>query len=1304
MKKRPLALYLIIFLLCALFGAVYWFMYTATGTSFLLKRIASALPETVKIGNISGTIGDSLSVQDIKVNRQRTNITVRAVDLKWRPLLLIMGELSINSLAIRGVVITRNKPSEDTQYDLLLPRIPGWLVSLQGRADNFSLDDLKYIRPNKELAAVVDSIAAKVLWRRGTLHIDEMSTRTSYGAAEGSLAVNLNRPQLEGQFKIALRKEIAGIDTVSVDARLLPSTGEEQVAGRVTLKTFAGNRERFNVESRIAITRQTVRVSAGRFTEKERKGSIEATGVLDLSGNKPAFALSTKIIGLDIEPETNVATDLSGNLAISGTFEEYNGRFNVKNIGASWRSVELDANIHGDIDHVQIAALKGKCLGGTILGKIQASWGGNTLLSAHLSGKNLNPATAHPDLEGNINMELDARLKKRDDLPIEGVFVAVISDSHFQKREVSGKLDVALHNKTLEVKTLSAKGNGFSITAAGTLEQRLSYSIQIDDASKPFPGTKGSVSAKGWARWRDNEPAGIMNIEGRNISYGGVRASSFRGTIAIPDGYKDKIDFDIAGRNISYNSVHLNLVRLRTYGRLDSHRITLKISNNDDRVDVVAQGNYSDGAWKGTILKVAGKEALFGRYDLKEASNVSVSKKKVFLAPFALITEKGERVEINADIITDRLVGFVDVRWQQVNLTRLNRLAGSASLEGYTSGAFRGQWSGRKDLSISGKLSGSGRVSKGLFKLAVVNMNGELAWNKSGLHMSCDINLEGGGQVNAAVSSQEPAALALPEMGTFQFAWKTIDMNILDPIFPDTLHIKGRLAGDTKGELLPGKRFSLSGKTVLTGGSVTWQSDAGEITAVPKEAALEWTWKDTQLEGYANLALAQHGFLEASFQLPFSATLPLVIDDNGSIVATAKGNLREKGIVSALFPGLVQETGGNIDFALTGRGTFAKPLLDGRLNLSNAAAYLPSAGIRLEGMNAHVLLNNDQVTIPSFFIRSGSGHISGDAVLSLESRRIGTFRGTLKGERFQAVNLPEMQVSINPNLTFDGTTKNLSVNGSMLVPEALFRQQLKDTLIKPSPDVIVITKEAKPRETSPFPVDVTMAVTLGDRVRVNAFGVDTRLTGTVQIAMRDVNDISARGVISTVNGKYDAYGVKLDIAKGHVVFSGGSLDQATLDGLATRKVDDVLAGVRITGTVSAPLVDLYSKPAMPDMDILSYIVLGRPGYGGQSDTALLARAAGALLTSGRSSGLQDKLKRRLGLDTIEIESGSGDISGSIIKIGKYLSPKLYISYGRSIFTGENLFGLRYNVSKRIDLESTVGTKSSVMTYYKIEFD
>ncbi len=122
---------------------------------------------------------------------------------------------------------------------------------------------------------------------------------------------------------------------------------------------------------------------------------------------------------------------------------------------------------------------------------------------------------------------------------------------------------------------------------------------------------------------------------------------------------------------------------------------------------------------------------------------------------------------------------------------------------------------------------------------------------------------------------------------------------------------------------------------------------------------------------------------------------------------------------------------------------------------------------------------------------------------------------------------------------------------------------------------------------------------------------------------------------------------------------------------------------------------------MADRDILSYIVLGRPSGGtGQGDVALLARAASGLLTGGKASTVQ----KQLGLDVLDIESADGDVSKSIVKLGKYLSPRLFVSYGRSIYTGENIFGIRYSLTKRVDVESTMGNQSGAAIYYRIEFD
>jgi translocation and assembly module TamB len=179
--------------------------------------------------------------------------------------------------------------------------------------------------------------------------------------------------------------------------------------------------------------------------------------------------------------------------------------------------------------------------------------------------------------------------------------------------------------------------------------------------------------------------------------------------------------------------------------------------------------------------------------------------------------------------------------------------------------------------------------------------------------------------------------------------------------------------------------------------------------------------------------------------------------------------------------------------------------------------------------------------------------------------------------------------------------------------------------------------------------------------------------------------------------------MKLNISRGTLLFAGGPVDQPTLDILALRIVGEVKAGVRVSGTPRNPLVTLYSDPVMPDTDVLSYIVLGRPMGSDAGQASLLLVAAGALLSKGESTVLQDRLRRRVGLDVLDIQAGNGDVTESVVTLGKYLNPKLYISFGHSLFTSSNVVGLRYSISDHWQAESSVGEESGVDLFYKIEF-
>jgi translocation and assembly module TamB len=472
-----------------------------------------------------------------------------------------------------------------------------------------------------------------------------------------------------------------------------------------------------------------------------------------------------------------------------------------------------------------------------------------------------------------------------------------------------------------------------------------------------------------------------------------------------------------------------------------------------------------------------------------------------------------------------------------------------------------------------------------------------------------------------------------------------------------------------------------------------------------------------------------HDQAKGTFQLPLAARFPLAVNPKGPLRGTLTAHVQEKGIVTALFPGLIRESSGDLDTELVVSGTWSEPQAGGKLQLTKAAAYLPTAGIHLKDVQLSAHLEKNRILIDSFKAVSGSGHIEGTAAISLIGWRVTGYQGTIGGENFQTVHFPELQLSSSPKLRFEGTTQKLTVRGDLLLPELRIVGAASRATVTPSSDVVREGKVVPVEKDSPLVLDVKVRVLLGEKVYVKVSGIDARLGGAVDLSFTTLDRITSTGEIKVVKGSYRTYGVNLDIVRGRLFFAGGPINRPSLDVLALRTIGNVRAGVTVAGTLQRPVTKLYSEPAMPDIDILAYIVLGHPlGSSGQQ-ASLLTQAAGALLTSGQAAQLQDKIRNRLGLSTLEIQGGVGGTNGSmgykplqvtapgaipvdqqagitetVLTVGKYLTPQLYISYGKSLFTGGNLFRLRYDLFKHWQVETQTGSgESGADIYYKMEF-
>jgi translocation and assembly module TamB len=548
---------------------------------------------------------------------------------------------------------------------------------------------------------------------------------------------------------------------------------------------------------------------------------------------------------------------------------------------------------------------------------------------------------------------------------------------------------------------------------------------------------------------------------------------------------------------------------------------------------------------------------------------------------------------------------------------------------------------------------------------------------------------------------------------------------------PGHARLEGKITGRARGKLLPNRRFALNGQAALAESGISWRGQRGDVRVKLRNALLQWTWQDETLGGTVSLNLARYGKIQGLFRLPVAARFPVAMNTAGNLQASLAGRFREKGALSILFPELVQESRGELDMDLKMSGSWAEPQLDGTVRLTDAGGYLPTAGITLKDASISARLDKNAVHIDSFRAISGQGHVEGSALIRMKGLQIEGYEGQINGERFQTIYFPELQVQSSPKLTFYGTPDKLSVRGEVRLPAVQIVGSQSRGPVEASPDVVRKGKgKAKTNHQKlPIQLDVQVRMILGDAISFQASGIDAQLGGQIDLQFQELDKITGRGEIRVVKGRFRTYGVNLDITRGRLFYGGGPVNQPTVDILALRKVGDVRAGVTVSGALPNPLVKLYSEPFMQDMDILAYIVLGHPLGNSSEQAGLMAMAASALLTSQQSEKLQRQIKTRLGFDTFDISadvvkqngymgykrinvtpdgkgtsSNAGSVSETMLVVGKYLTPDLYISYGRSLFSGGNLFFLRYNLSPKWQIETQTGQESGVDIYYKIELN
>jgi translocation and assembly module TamB len=397
----------------------------------------------------------------------------------------------------------------------------------------------------------------------------------------------------------------------------------------------------------------------------------------------------------------------------------------------------------------------------------------------------------------------------------------------------------------------------------------------------------------------------------------------------------------------------------------------------------------------------------------------------------------------------------------------------------------------------------------------------------------------------------------------------------------------------------------------------------------------------------------------------------------------------ELSLISLYFPD-VDRVAGHLDANVTATGTLGTPLLKGEVKLTDGEINNYQINVALRQVAFDARLSDAGLDF------DGSAHAGAGTVTvggHLEWRNLlpyGKFH--LQGANLRVADVPEAQIDASPDLEFNISGHRIEVTGEVTVPFAKIAPRDITNAVRASPDEVIVGSDVED-PTKRFEVVSTITLNVGERVSIDTSGLTARIGGSITIRSGYDPITRARGELSVADGKYTAYGRKLDIKRGRLIFSGGPVDNPGVDLRATKEFPDVVAGVDVKGTLLAPHLSFFSDPPLPQSQIQSLILSGG-SLGAPGSTAGNVAAGQAAAILGQQYGAL------VGIEDVSVES---DITNETsLVLGRYLSPRLYVSYGVSLTQQLNTMKLRYTLGDHWAVKIEAGQARGADLVYSIE--
>lgn len=583
----------------------------------------------------------------------------------------------------------------------------------------------------------------------------------------------------------------------------------------------------------------------------------------------------------------------------------------------------------------------------------------------------------------------------------------------------------------------------------------------------------------------------------------------------------------------------------------------------------------------------------------------------------------------------------------------------------------------RSNEHIDGKLNGSVEIG-GTRDNPSVNVTGKIN------DVSIDEKIVGDATIDASLANRKfkVTTLKLPVdegliaiggtmdldgQADLQVALKDVDIVPFLPLMGKDIQATGwvtgvvNITGETKNP-----KVELSG-AVESGSFNGVGIDEGFVLATMQDQVIQIQRIQGAKSGYK---LSVYG------KIPLAAIFTsgyIPANDSKSMDVTIDFNEADMAVIPLLTTS-VKEATGPLKGTVHITGTIDQPEAYGTVSVRNGTMKLASVENQITGIDGDLIFSGQQGDFQSR-INMGKGSAGLAAKVNWSGHTLTNYKA--------AVQLEDLEVR--------SEYVRGPLNGELYIADRDGLPTLIGTLNLEKIQFKIPLSLQSSESTKDMGVDVTVhagkGVRLYDRTLYNMFiSGDVHFGGSLQ-------NPTASGRFDVRNGTFKYLSHVFNITKGNAHFVGGSyLPNLQLEAETNVSNYTIMLGVK--GTVDHMDLSLSSNPTLSRKQIISMLTFGR---GADSNSSTLTNEdVNAVATAGLQmfafGYVQDALQNTLGLDRINITTGSIDpdeptnrdtASNYNIEIGKYVLPRVMLTYSQGINNKQNKYGIEYSVKRNL---------------------